>query len=289
MTPAAASPPELQDRIFEPFFTTKSASGGSGLGLSICRAITAEMGGTLRVESQNGRGTTFTLELPTPRGLPDEGRRSPVPAAVAALLRVLVIDDEPLVGRAVERILAPGTVEVAVGGRAGLDRVLHDGPWDAILCDLVMPDLSGTDVFEAATRVRPALARRFVFMSGGAFTPRLRAFIDENPERCLGKPVRQRGAARRDRSRGPGLTSTPAAREIPRPCTPSRPHSRTPAPAARTSPGPPTGNPAASSRSPWRSSASTRTSRRSPETSPPSGTLRSPRISSTAGSSTTAT
>jgi two-component system cell cycle sensor histidine kinase/response regulator CckA len=181
-------PPELQDRIFEPFFTTKSASGGSGLGLSICRAITAEMGGTLRVESQNGRGTTFTLELPTPRGLPDEGRRSPVPAAVAALLRVLVIDDEPLVGRAVERILAPGTVEVAVGGRAGLDRVLHDGPWDAILCDLVMPDLSGTDVFEAATRVRPALARRFVFMSGGAFTPRLRAFIDENPERCLGKP-----------------------------------------------------------------------------------------------------
>lgn len=181
-------PPDVQRRIFEPFFTTKGAAGGSGLGLSICSAITAEMGGTLRVESEPGRGSTFTVVLPTPRPAHRDRPASPAPRAAEPHFRVLVIDDEPLVGRAVERILAPRSVEVAVGGRAGLERALHDGPWDAILCDLAMPDLSGTDVFEAATRLRPELAGRFVFMTGGAFTPRLRAFIDERPERCLGKP-----------------------------------------------------------------------------------------------------
>jgi PAS domain S-box-containing protein len=180
--------PELQQRIFEPFFTTKASAGGSGLGLSICSAITAEMGGTLQVDSVPGRGATFTVTLPTPRLVPRDSQRSPAPPGLGPQLRVLVIDDEPLVGRAVERILSPGSVEVAVGGRAGLNRVLHGGPWDAVLCDLVMPDLSGTDVFDAATRVRPELSDRFLFMSGGAFTPRLRTFIDEHPERCLGKP-----------------------------------------------------------------------------------------------------
>jgi two-component system NtrC family sensor kinase len=57
-------PPETRERLFEPFFSTKGAGGGTGLGLSICRRIVSEHGGSIRVDSSNGAGTSFTVRLP---------------------------------------------------------------------------------------------------------------------------------------------------------------------------------------------------------------------------------
>jgi signal transduction histidine kinase len=59
-------PAEIRERLFEPFFSTKEAGGGTGLGLSICRRIVSEHGGSIRVDSSNGTGTSFTVRLPVP-------------------------------------------------------------------------------------------------------------------------------------------------------------------------------------------------------------------------------
>lgn len=191
--------PELQQRIFDPFFTTKFGHGGTGLGLSICHAIALEFGGDLTVSSEPGSGSTFTFRLPM-RPAPKTQPALPLTPSDGASLRVLVIDDEPLVGRAVERLLASNAVEVAVGGQAGLHKLRQGGPWDVVLCDLVMPDVSGADVYEAVRRERPLLANRFVFMSGGAYTPRVRAFVESATAPFLSKPFDQatlNGALRR--------------------------------------------------------------------------------------------
>jgi signal transduction histidine kinase len=63
-------PRDQQSRLFEPFYTTKDADGGTGLGLSICQRIVTAHGGTLGVESEEGRGAEFTVRLPVPESSP---------------------------------------------------------------------------------------------------------------------------------------------------------------------------------------------------------------------------
>jgi CheY-like chemotaxis protein len=75
-------------------------------------------------------------------------------------------------------------------GRDGIKLLLEDGAFDLILCDLMMPDLTGMDVFEQVTQKRPELRSRFVFTTGGAVTDRAREFIEAAPEQRLDKPFR---------------------------------------------------------------------------------------------------
>jgi PAS domain S-box-containing protein len=182
--------PELVDRIFEPFFTTKAQGEGSGLGLSVCHGIVTQLGGRIEVTTALGVGSTFRVLLPCIEQLPAsvvEPAEFVAPISAAIGLRVLVVDDEPLIGESVRRALVDHDVAVA---HSGADAIMmcERSDYDLVLCDLMMPGLSGIDVFETVRARRPELAGRFVFMTGGAFTPKARSFLERHEGESLSKP-----------------------------------------------------------------------------------------------------
>ena len=101
----------------------------------------------------------------------------------------MIIDDEPQLRRTLARELgARHSVVVAASGTEALDLLRDDSEFDLVLCDVMMPDLGGIDVYERlATEGRP-ICGRFVFITGGAFTPRARAFLDATARPQLHKP-----------------------------------------------------------------------------------------------------
>lgn len=176
--------PEDLPRIFDPFYTTKPAGAGTGLGLSICHSIVASLGGEIEVQSQPGQGTTMRVILPAaggPAERPAEGPRA----------RILVVDDEPLVGAVVRRLLDPPHEVVAVtGAREALALLDAGARFDVILCDLVMPEASGMDLHARLAQAHSEQARQVVFMTAGAFTPGSRAFVERSRQlRFLAKPI----------------------------------------------------------------------------------------------------
>ncbi len=103
--------------------------------------------------------------------------------------RVLVVDDDPLVGRSLARLLqASHDVTVLTSPAEAVGRIDAGERWDAILCDLMMPELSGMDVEERLVRSAPDLVARVVYLTGGAFTDRARKFIASGRP-YLEKPV----------------------------------------------------------------------------------------------------
>lgn len=195
--------PEVLPRAFEPFVTARP--GRDGLGLAIARSLVGAHGGTLSLEN-TAEGARATLRLP--------GRMAPgAPAAAVepapAGGRVLVVDDEPALARAIQRSLRGYEVELVHDGAEALVRLGEAPEPDLILCDLMMPGLTGPAVFEAVGRLRPHLQARFLFLTGGAFTEEGRAFIQRMGPRVLEKPflpsaLRARVAAElRGRAAGP--------------------------------------------------------------------------------------
>jgi two-component system, cell cycle sensor histidine kinase and response regulator CckA len=185
-------PQEIIGRIFDPFFTTKSVGIGTGLGLSICHGIVSALGGEISVESAPGKGSCFRVVLPSLAAQKERAAvSSPVPSPRATpRARALVVDDEPLVTAAIRQTLEPDADVVTVtSGRDAIDLLLRDQRFDVILCDLMMPDIAGMDVYDAIRRARPGVEERFVLMTGGAFTSRARDFVAAVPNRCLDKPI----------------------------------------------------------------------------------------------------
>lgn len=180
-------PQNVIARIFDPFFTTKRVGVGTGLGLAICHGIVVALGGEIDVESTIGKGTTFRVTLPACASL--ETVNVPVRAPAAPRSSILVIDDEPRVGRVLADLLAPEhDVDVETDAQAALGRIASGGRYDVIICDLMMPNMGGMDFQEVLEAQAPELAKRTVYMTGGAFTPRARAFIDRFADRSLDKP-----------------------------------------------------------------------------------------------------
>lgn len=182
-------PSEIVDRIFDPFFTTKPQGMGTGLGLSICHGIVTRLGGSLRVESRVGEGTTVTVAL---RSDPDAASLVGVAQVLdaptdSAGMRILVVDDEPLVCEGIKRALRNHEVTVTSSGQDAV-RLCNGGEFDLVLCDVMMPEVSGMDVFSQVRRARPEVASRFVFMTGGAFTPSARAFLESVENEQIYKP-----------------------------------------------------------------------------------------------------
>ncbi len=180
--------PEHLHRIFEPFFTTKEVGAGTGLGLSISRDIVAAHNGTLSARSAPGGGTTMTVALPHAERAPAATPPVVEPAPVSRRARVLVIDDEPLIARILQRGLARHQVVVANQARDALARIQRGETFDVIFCDLMMPDVSGIDVHEYLLREHPKVAERVVFMTGGAFTSKAKSFLATVTNERIDKP-----------------------------------------------------------------------------------------------------
>lgn len=173
-------PDDVKARMFDPYFTTRPFGRGSGLGLATVRREVLHLGGTLIVDSAMGRGTRVTILLPPAGGVAAPHTAAPVPAGGA----VLVVDDEPQVARAVARSLR-ATYEVVVCH--AVDEALeHLAARDfaLVLCDLMMPEKGGRELFEALRRDRPEVAARLAFITGGATTAEYQAFLD-----ACGRPV----------------------------------------------------------------------------------------------------
>ncbi|HEY5374557.1 MAG TPA: response regulator [Polyangiaceae bacterium] len=186
-------PPEVLRRIFEPFFTTKAVGVGTGLGLSICHGIVASMGGQLDVESLVGKGSTFFIRLPASVDRAPQSPPPPPPVGPKLRGRLLAIDDEALVLKVVGRVLEEHEIVSMQSPRDALELLKGDDQFDVIVCDLMMPDMTGMDFYERLLRLRAPLARRVVFLTGGALTKEAAAFLEAVPNQYLEKPFDVQG------------------------------------------------------------------------------------------------
>jgi PAS domain S-box-containing protein len=188
-------PAELLPSIFEPFVTTRAQAGGTGLGLSICRDIVARSGGELTATSTVGEGTTMTLTLPRALAgsVQERAPARPSPAAPRSTTRrsVLVVDDEQAIVSLLSQALAStANVTGVTDPSRALDLIRSGTTFDAIVCDVMMPGLTGIDLHERATAERPELAERFVFICGGTYTARARDHLERVANPRIQKPFR---------------------------------------------------------------------------------------------------
>jgi PAS domain S-box-containing protein len=153
--------PQQIDRIFEPFFTTKEVGQGTGLGLSQVFGFAKQSGGEVRVESEQGRGTSFTLYLPKAAAPENaEPRRNDVAGSTrAARGCVLVVEDNPHVGEFATQLLADLGYETvwAPDAEAALQLVEAGQKVDVMFTDVVMPGMSGIDLAREFGRRRPGV------------------------------------------------------------------------------------------------------------------------------------
>jgi PAS domain S-box-containing protein len=185
-------PAEHLERLFEPFFTTKPIGVGTGLGLSICQDIVTSFGGRMEVRSEVGKGSCFRVILRTAAKVtesPVEQPVAPVSAGAARRARILVVDDEPMIGLAIRRTLQrEHEVVTLTSAREAQERLTRGERFDLILCDVMMPEMSGMDLHQELSRHLPELTERVVFLSGGAFTASASAFLNRGDIRRLDKP-----------------------------------------------------------------------------------------------------
>jgi len=183
-------PPEIIGRIFDAFFTTKAVGVGTGLGLAISHRIVTDMGGDLTVESTMGTGTLFRVSLPVTRAV-DVAVATIVEPPPAPKVRghILVVDDEPMLLRVLDRVLAEDHDVVGVGSaNEALSLIAVGERFDLILCDLMMPKMTGMELHAELSRSAPDQANRMIFLSGGAFTPAAQSFLAEPSRERIEKP-----------------------------------------------------------------------------------------------------
>ncbi len=168
---ARAYPREAKNRIFEPFFTTKPPGEGTGLGLATAYGIVKQSGGYIWAESEQGKGSTFTVLLPRIDEKPSAAEilTHDSTAEVRNAGTVLVAEDEDAVRSLVRLALkrAGYTVLTAADGEEAMQVAkMHEGVIDLLLTDVVMPRMGGTELASRLRERQPDLP--VIFMSGYA-------------------------------------------------------------------------------------------------------------------------
>ncbi|MFT3838623.1 MAG: ATP-binding protein [Myxococcaceae bacterium] len=181
-------PEALQKRVFEPFFTTKEIGKGTGLGLAVSIGLMQAQGGSLVLKHSKKGATRFELTLPFAAQLEKPSATGETASKIRGL-RLLLVDDEASVLAALKRTLkARHQVTTAGGVKEALALVEKGETFDALLCDVAMPDGGGEGLYATLNQSHPQLARRTFFITGGALEPRSREFIEQHRDRVLLKP-----------------------------------------------------------------------------------------------------
>ena len=207
---------ETRERLFEPFFTTKDSGKGTGLGMAVVYGIVKQLSGYITVDSERGRGTTFTMYFPLAEAQPPSAEtKSPFgdPAVAGnGSMRVLLVEDEEAVRMLAKRILNRAGYEVVVAADAeeGL-RIFETSsePIDFVLTDVVMPGMSGPEMLARMSQHRrlPALLmsgypdQGDVFAASSAFRMIAKPFTAE----VLTAAIRETLERQTDGSAGAGL------------------------------------------------------------------------------------
>jgi CheY-like chemotaxis protein len=183
--------PDVQARIFEPFFTTKQVGDGTGLGLATVYGIVTQSEGFLEVKSAPGRGSMFSVYLPSVQGAGAPSTRSAVASAVrtGGTETILLVEDEDAVRAIARRVLAKHgytVIEARNGGEALSLLVRSDRAIDMVLTDAVMPQMSGPELAAAIGSLRADLP--VLLMSGYTDVDLLRRGALESGVSILGKP-----------------------------------------------------------------------------------------------------
>ncbi|MFO0651219.1 MAG: ATP-binding protein [Polyangiales bacterium] len=157
---------EVRDHLFEPFFTTKPKGAGTGLGLATVYGIVHQSGGTISVESEPGRGSTFEILLPHCPEPPTSTAPPPAEPPKANDEIVLLVEDERSVAEVAVRILRKAGYNVlsAGDGEAAIALSREVPRLDLLLSDVVMPGLNGPQIADAVRMIHPGV--RVLFMSG---------------------------------------------------------------------------------------------------------------------------
>jgi CheY-like chemotaxis protein len=186
--------PEDLKRVFHPFYTTKPAGKGTGLGLFICDGIVRGIGGSIVIESVREKGTKVRVRLPAHLDKAAQLADSAPPEEVRGRrASVLVVDDDPQVLLCIRRILdAEHALTTTTSAFDALRRIREGERFDALISDLMMPELSGMALYGKVKEVAPILAEKTVFITGGAFTPPARTFLDTVGNARLEKPFAAR-------------------------------------------------------------------------------------------------
>ena len=188
-------PETLQPKIFDPFFTTKDVGQGTGLGLTVAYAIVQEHGGRIRLESREGGGASFFIELPVSGKLPAavaaEKQLTQTAAPSVAGASILVVEDEaPLATAVVDALQDAGYLaDWAADGEQALASV-GAKPYDLVICDVKMPKVDGMAFYRSLLDREPALARRVVFVTGDVAGTAAETFLNESGCGWLAKPFR---------------------------------------------------------------------------------------------------
>jgi PAS domain S-box-containing protein len=181
--------PHVMRRLFTPFVTTKPVGVGTGLGLSICQRLVNNMGGSIWADSTAGVGTVFHVSLAAAATDPiaAPAAASPEPAPLARS-KVLVVDDEDMIGMMLRRVLKAHDVAVVTNARDALAMITDGMRFDAILCDLMMPVMTGMEFHQILSQQFPDQASALMFLTGGAFSEETASFLKSVPNTQLTKP-----------------------------------------------------------------------------------------------------
>ncbi len=181
-------PADLLARIFDPFFTTKPVGEGTGLGLAVSRGIVVALGGELTVASTPGAGATFHVTLQVARDLDEQWPAVTIPVG-GRRGRILIVDDDAAVRSIMRRALSREHDVTAVSDSREAERILFsDQTFDVVFSDIMMPHITGAELYQRVKERYPVLADRFVFVTAGATRDAVRDFLAGVSNEMLEKP-----------------------------------------------------------------------------------------------------